>query len=285
MLFHYVSLLSVAIEENSRDSNLLTPTVKVAPSRSLTFLDIISPSAYRGTKSNFQKCNRMLALILRRKLPPETRRLFPPLSHVCSRSPPRLAATYRLGPQPRYVVSHHGPRRVIVVQNSSKQRMPPPPPPPKGRRFPPYFYFLGFISIGGTAYYFASFEETPYTGRKRPMLVSRATELQVRMSCLIFVDPHFVPLHSISPSCFRATSPSCLDPPPNLPLSPFQIGEASNKALLRQFQGRILPPDHRTVRLLQKVGKKLAREGGADAQNLHWEFHVIAEGTSFHVCT
>ena len=99
--------------------------------------------------------------------------------------PSRLPSLRRSSPaspstsSSRSVVSHHGPRRVVIVpRRPSGQREPPPPPPPK-HGLPPYFYFLGIFSVGGTVYYFSSFEETPYTGRKRAMFVSRQTELQV----------------------------------------------------------------------------------------------------------
>ncbi|GAB5033062.1 m48-family peptidase [Nannochloropsis oceanica] len=170
----------------------------------------------------------MILHYLRRNAHSMARPLYPPLRLPSLRRPspasPSTSST-------RSVVSHHGPRRVVIVPKRSSGQHEPPPPPPSKHGFPPYFYALGIFSVGGTVYYFSSFEETPYTGRKRPIFVSRQTELQ--------------------------------------------LGEASNKAMLRQFKGRVLPPDHPTVRLLRKVGRKLARAGGRDAEKLPWEFHVV----------
>jgi hypothetical protein len=133
------------------------------------------PSHPRGLHPTSLPHTSMLLHSLRRRASSLARPLLPPFRLKPLLLPLRPTTTTTRS------VSHHGPRRVVIVpRRPSGQREPPPPPPPK-RGLPPYFYVLGIATIGGTTYYYSSLEETPYTGRKRPMFVSRQTELQVSL--------------------------------------------------------------------------------------------------------
>lgn len=157
---------------------------------------------------------------------------------------PPTQRTHNSAPRARSVYSHHGRRDPRLGGGSGggggnryqqQQQQQQYPPPPHKRPIPLYLKIGGAVIGTGCVVYISSYEQAPYTGRWRPMPVSRGAcffKWGWWGSCVNW-ENRLTRFDSHTPKIPMYTE------------TELKLGEASNRAMLQKFQGHVLPPDHK----------------------------------------